>query len=406
MFSLALLELMAVTGLLYSLLLIFVEVGPLEVMALLFAWTVGVSLVYYYSRPWAKPFRLSALLLLAPLYFYHDGGAWTFFLITVPLLLMYLERFLLRGSCEDYVDNFRKVALIYPVALFLRWAAPGFGEAINRSAPFIFVYFLSSILLIRSVRHVEAGMDLRRLQGTNLRYLIVIATVLLLSTLAEVRRLAGLTVRGLISLLFLPVVLALQLLGWIMARLSSWIMRHPIDWSRLQELPKLDNGGEVPPLVEGTPSPILETIFEIMRATFIALLIGGALYILYRLLLRGGRQIYRGLDYVEEREFLLRQGPRQKRRFRLWDRLPRDPAEQVRFYYRKFLEKLVRQKVELHKDDTSLEIQKKAKVLFPQGPEEIRDIYIASRYGQKAVNGEMVRRMEGLVRELEGGGHP
>ncbi|HHW98980.1 MAG TPA: hypothetical protein GX738_05030, partial [Firmicutes bacterium] len=304
MLSLTFLELISVTALLYSLLLIFVEFAPLEVMALLFAWTVVVGLFYHYSRQWAKGFRLSALLLLAPLYFYHGATAVVFFLITVPLLVMYLERYLLRGSCEDYVDNFRKVAIIYPVAFFIRWSAPEFGTAINRSAPFIFVYFLSSILLIRSVRHVEAGMDVRRLQGANFRYLIVIATVFLLATMDRVRQLAGDTARSLVSLLFLPVVLTLRLLGWIMSQLSSWIIRRPIDWLDPREMPNQENWGEMPPLVEGTPSTILETIFEILRVTFIALLIGGAVYLLYRLLLRAGRERYYGLDYVEEREFL------------------------------------------------------------------------------------------------------
>lgn len=401
MLSLTFLELISVTALLYSLLLIFVEFAPLEVMALLFAWTVVVGLFYYYGRQWAKGFRLSALLLLAPLYFYHGATAVVFFLITVPLLVMYLERYLLRGSCEDYVDNFRKVAIIYPVAFFIRWSAPEFGTAINRSAPFIFVYFLSSILLIRSVRHVEAGMDVRRLQGTNFRYLIVIATVFLLATMDRVRQLAGDTARSLVSLLFLPVVLTLRLLGWIMSQLSGWIIRRPIDWLDPREMPNQENWGEMPPLVEGAPSTILETIFEILRVTFIALLIGGAVYLLYRLLRRGGRERYYGLDYVEEREFLIRRGSKQQRRFRLWDRMPPDPAGQVRFYYRKFLEKLRARQVALHRANTSLEIQKKAEAVFPQGPEGIRGIYIASRYGEKAVDGEIVRRMERLVRELE-----
>ena len=57
--------------------------------------------------------------------------------------------------------------------------------------------------------------------------------------------------------------------------------------------------------------------------------------------------------------------------------------------------------VALHRANTSLEIQKKAEAVFPQGPEGIRGIYIASRYGEKAVDGEIVRRMERLVRELE-----
>ena len=87
MISMILLELLSVTALLFSTLLIFLEFAPLEVMALLFAWVVAVCLFHHYSRNWAKVFRLSILLLLAPLFFYHDSIALIFFLIAAPLLL-------------------------------------------------------------------------------------------------------------------------------------------------------------------------------------------------------------------------------------------------------------------------------------------------------------------------------
>jgi len=401
MLSLALLELISVTALLYSLLLVFVQFASLQVMALFFTWTVIVGMLYFYGHSRAKGVRLSALLLLLPLYFYRSATALIFFLITVPLLLMYLERFLLRGSYDNYVDNFRKVAVVYPVAMFLRWMAPEFGAAINHSAPFIFTYFLSAILLIRSVRHVEAGMDLQRLQGTNFHYLLTIAAVFLLATLEQVRQLAKQTVSGLLSLFFLPVVLCLRLLGWVLSLLSDWSMGRRLDWLKPRELPGQGNLGEMPPsLVEGAPSALWEKIIEGLQATFIALLIAGAVYILYRLLLRGGREHYQGVDYVEEREFLIRRGPRQQRRIRWWERLPRDPAGQVRFYYRRFLQKLQARQVAIHKADTTLEVQQRAEAVFTHLPQEIRDIYIASRYGEKAVDVETVKEMERLVREL------
>ncbi|HCX79593.1 MAG TPA: hypothetical protein DG577_09285 [Firmicutes bacterium] len=72
----------------------------------------------------------------------------------------------------------------------------------------------------------------------------------------------------------------------------------------------------------------------------------------------------------------------------------------MRYYYRKFLEKLVTKKVELTKADTSLVIQEKAEIVFPQGPEEIRDIYIASRYGEKEADSATAAQIGQLYKDL------
>lgn len=133
MISLGLLELLSVTALLYSLLLIFVEFAPLEIMALLFAWHLAVGLFYYYSHNWAKIFRSSALLFLPPLFVASGNrAAWAFFVITVPLLLLYLEKFLQKGGYDDYVDSFKRVLLIYAVAFFIRWGLADIGGMLTR----------------------------------------------------------------------------------------------------------------------------------------------------------------------------------------------------------------------------------------------------------------------------------
>lgn len=402
MISLCFLELLSVTALLFSLLLIFMEFATLEVMALLFAWELAVSLFYYYSRNWAKIFRSSALLLLAPLFvFFNNRAALAFLVITGPLLLLYLERFLQKGSYDDYVDNFKRVVAVYAVAFFIRWGLADIGGDVNEAAPFIFVYFLSSIVLIRSARHIEAGMDIRRLQGTNIRYLIFIATAFIVASVDEVRQIAGFMVLMFIRLLFSPVLLLLQLFGWFLGILGRWITINPFWWVDLSKFLGIEGfGGEVPP-AEGIKETVMPAWLNILGKLLPALLIGLGVFVLYRLLVRVGQGGYQGLDYVEEREHLKREARGRKRRFRLKDRLPRHPSEQVRYYYRRFLERLVTERVDLTRANTSLEVNEKAESVFTHGPEEIRDIYVASRYGEKEVDSAAVRRMEQLYKELK-----
>ena len=400
MISLLLLELLSVTALLFSILLIFIEFASLAVVALLFVWAIGVGLLYHYSHSRAKILRCSGLLLLLPLYFLRGGGAVAFVTITSASLLFYLERFFHKGSLDDFVDNFRKMSAFYPVAFFLRWSLPDMGDAINRAAPFIFIYFLASIMLIRSIRHVEAGMDLRRLQSTNVGYLVFLTGLLTIMSLQEVRQFAGLAARLLIALLLLPLRLLLWGLGWIMAMLSGMFTGIPFDWE-FPEMPDMGTGDEFEYASEAAQWPFLSVLLAILKFVLLALLIGGAIFILYKLLARVGQGSYRGLDYVEEREYLRIERPRIRKRFLGKEKLPSLPSEQVRYYYRRFLEKLAAQKAELTEADTTLEIQKKAELSFPQGPEKIRSIYIASRYGEKEVDSTMVAQMKRLYNGLE-----
>lgn len=399
MISLLLLELLSVTALLYSILLIFIEFASFGAVAILFVWTIGAGLLYHYLGKRANIFRLSGLLLFLPLYFLRGGIAVAFVIITGASLLFYLERFFHRGSHDDFVDNFRKMAAVYPLAFFLRWSLPDMGNAINRAAPFIFIYFLASIMLIRSIRHVEAGMDLRRLQSTNAGYLVFITSLLVVMSLQEVRQLVSLAAKQVLELLLLPLRLLLWVLGWLMAMLSGLFTGIPSGWE-FPEMPDMGTGDRLEYASEAARWPFLAVLLTVLKFVLLALLIAGAAFFLYKLLARAGQASYKGLDYVEEREYLKIEGPK-RRRFRGREKLPSQPGEQIRYYYRRFLERLVAREVDLIEADTSLDIQKKAEAVFPDGPKAIRGIYIDSRYGEKEADSATAKQMGQLCNGLE-----
>jgi hypothetical protein len=373
------------------------DVGSPEAIALFFVWTVGVCLFYCVSRKWAKIFQGSILLLLAPLIIFKDRMTLVFILITVLMLCIYIERLLHKGSRSEYVSNFKKAIILFIVALYLRWILPNLGKAIALAAPYIFVYCLSTILMIRSCRHIEAGMDIKRLQRTNIRYLLFIAVVFLLTAVKQVRQFLVLAAKKFLALLLLPWQLLLRLFEWLNDILISletkgpsepWLFPESPDPEKIPAPPPTDVAEEVI-----ASSPIYDKIL-------IALLVAIGIFILYKILVKTGERSYKGLDYIEEREYIKKKKQRRQRRFLFRNKLPAEPGEQVRYYYRKFLEKLVTKKVELTQADTSLEIQEKAEIVYPQGPEEIRAIYIASRYGEKEADSAAVAQIEHLYKDL------
>ncbi|NLY86063.1 MAG: hypothetical protein GX077_06905, partial [Tissierellia bacterium] len=97
----------------------------------------------------------------------------------------------------------------------------------------------------------------------------------------------------------------------------------------------------------------------------------------------------------------IRDGKKEKKRkTRLFkDRFPRGPKDQVRYYYRKYLNK-VRSVIEIEPSDTSLDVNNKA-TGFDRGViEKIREIYINIRYGNKEAKAETVKEMEELYKKL------
>jgi hypothetical protein len=404
MISLVLLELSSVVALLFSILLIYLQFAPLQVMARLFVGAVAVGLLYHWGRPRAKIFRGSPLLLLTPLSIYRDGYALAFILIAALLFTLYLERFLQRGSHDDYVINLRRAAAVYPIAFFIRWAGPNLGEAVNRAAPFIFVYLLTAIMLIRSLRHVEAGMDIRRLQGSNVGFVGFLAGCFLIMSVDRVRQLAGLAAQQMLALLFYPFRMLLWLLAWQVELLGGWLANVPFqrpEPPKLPELPGLATYDKLELPEEPVQSKTLAVILGFLRVVGLILLIAITLFVLYKLLVRVGKRSYRGLDYIEEREYLKIAGRKRKRRLRLREKLPSQPGEQIRYYYRRFLERLAAKRVELAPADTTLKIQRKAERYYPHGPQQIRNLYIVSRYGGKEADDTVVAQMEQLYKGLE-----
>jgi hypothetical protein len=187
-------------------------------------------------------------------------------------------------------------------------------------------------------------------------------------------------------------------------KLSDWLLQLLIYLRRGKKKGQWLPHHEDPGQFQGE-EPLEEFVEEYVADTGVAdtilgiLLLAAVLYILYRLFAKTGSRIkYEGLDYIEEREYIKTRRPKKKRTPR--DKFPAELGEQIRFYYRRFLDKLARNKVEILKSDTSLEVNEKAEAVFSAGTDRIRSLYIASRYGEKPADKETVAEMESLYKGL------
>lgn len=394
MFEILLLELITVVSFLFSIVLLFFAIAPVNEMYVLFLWAVAASLVVAYARTKGRIFELTGLLLLAPLLFY-DNSAAVFILFTSLTMYLYIWISLGRGGHADYVSNLKKYLAAYLIAAIVRSYLETLSGSLTISLPYIMFFLLASIVLIRSVRHLDSGMEVKRLRSTNLKYIAMLATVMLVTTVEQVREYMWIGVGFLYGIILLPARLLVKLIEIIFELLYLLRRDRPGSWDDRPQLPgDIWGDGDAPGAGE---EELMYIDFSILEKIIAVLLIIVILYALYSILRKRGRALYSSVKYTEEREFI--KEVRKRRRTR--GRYPSNLREQIRFYYRRYLGKLKRADVGIARSDTSQDVNAKAASVFETGIERIRDIYIQARYSNKDVDRQDVEEMESLFKQLK-----
>jgi hypothetical protein len=142
-------------------------------------------------------------------------------------------------------------------------------------------------------------------------------------------------------------------------------------------------------------------IFNIIIRAFVILLVA---YIIIKLFngLANNESVQE--EYLEEKEFILRSEDQGKYHRRgLFEFLkPKNSNEQIRFYYQKYLRNCMDKGIEITERDTTEEISNKSQIKFDKKLiDNIRNIYIKIRYGEKESTKEMAREMGEYVKRIK-----
>ena len=393
MIQIILLEMITIISLLFSLLLLYVSFAPAYEMLLLFAWMIAASMVFVISSNKFRIFDLTILLLLVPLYFFESLVAVAFILVTPIVVYLYAKSSLLRGSRVDYVQNLKKAFMIFIAAVLIKtFLDEELTGSIAYAVPYLIAYLLASVILIRSIRHIDSGMDPKTINKANAHYIAIMSIVAALATLEDLRAFFLSLAVNFYRIFGYGIVTVITAIVGLFNDTSEYTGDEEIASDPVLDLPS----GQRPEDIVGEEQLFLDLSWlEIIVTVILVLAIG---YMLFRAISKGGRKIYGALEFTEEREFII--GTKKNRKFFAFDRYPSEMQNQIRYYYRKYLAKLSKKQVEISKSDTSLEVNQKAEGFFAGGIDKIRSIYIDSRYGNKDVNENTVQKIKDLYREL------
>ena len=394
MIEVILFELISIVSLLFSLWLSFFEFAAGSKVFLVFLWVVFSSLIFALIHIKSRVYKISIILILMPLIFYRDIKSIAFLLLLTIFVYLYVKKSLLEGSHSEYAYKIKNTYVLCFILGYISAKAFGLDGHINTALPFYTIYFISSLILLRTIRHIDSNMDVEKIRKNNIKYLMLIALVTPISASQDLRNYIWIRFKYLFEKLMIIVFYPMYLIGKLFDR--DW-RKIKVGSSLFEEVGK-DTVYNLE-LQEATEeAEILD--FTILKIIFASILFLMVVFIVYKLIMKSSTRQYSDISYTEEREFIRDTSRKKRRRWFFREKYPVDLREQVRFFYRKYLEKLKRENVNILKSDTSLDVNQKAREILDHGIDDLRKIYIKCRYSKEEITEEDVDNIKNIYHNL------
>lgn len=403
-----LIEIISFASLLYSLTSIFSRIASTNEMLLLFLWVVIVATFYSINKSKHLVYRGMILLVFLPLLYFDEPKQIYFILITGILILLYSKTSVLNGTHSQYVQKAKYGFIFLGIAVYARLMTSdlriliqtevveeGISGSLAFAAPFLMLFILTTIMLNRIIRHLEFDPNIKSIRRTNMKYLAGVGLVILTTGVESIRQAI---IDGFTKLAYGFLMGISYFFYWI----TSWIKFEPAEVEQVEE--EVEGALEAGALSMQEYFDSVRGNEEAMRFDILAKILGFVLiivliYIVYRIFKKSNTSRDDDVEYIEEREQMKKT---EKKRKSIFENIipPKDIGNQIRFHYRKFLRKVEKAEIELTSSDTSLDINERAKGEFGEEVDEIREIYIDSRYGNKKVDKESVEKIKSLYKNL------
>lgn len=353
--------------------------------------------------------KLTPIFMLIPLLWLRAIDEVAFILILTAISTYFLNRGLVLSSYGYLVDEFKKGTMVIGVILLLSYIANDFISFNNLAAPFVLIYLITSVILLRSLRYLEYSNDVAKLNRSNIRYAaIAVLTSLILSNNWALTQLKN-VLRFIKSIYDWILIVAFSwlfdLIGLLAEKIYNFILYLLEKYGGEVDVPQEEIVGEAYSDIE----KIINIDYEayINNQKYLSIILGGLTlilfcYLIFRLYAKQANKKVVVEDYIEKKEFILdNQGFKQ-----IFNRVinyvrPKSNEEKVRIYYKKFLENCKINNISIIRSDTSMDVALKAKSQYDYSlMEEMRRIYIAVRYGEERVDSKTLNTFKGYYKEL------
>lgn len=274
---------------------------------------------------------------------------------------------------------------------------------ISLSSYYVVIYLVSSVILLRNLRFLEYNRDSmegRRINNRNSIIIVLFSGVLSISNVTVI-------LIGIIKSAYLYIAdLFMHMFAWIFIGIG-YLISAAIDvltalikklGSNTQELEPVlqDSNINLPQVKKGEvliDKLLNNAVFQVTVRVFVILL---TVYITLRLFSGLMNRESENEEYSEEKEFIINtKSGDNSLKSRFFDFMkPRSNEEKVRQYYRKYIKRCLDKDIEINEMDTTEEIRNKSQKKFEKTIiNNIRNVYIKIRYGEKGASKETVKEM-------------
>lgn len=379
--------------------------------SLIYLWLCIIGfLINYYSKKKSKLIFLAIAVSFLPLITASSIEELIYLAVycIITILVILRGRSVIRYDIE--LDMFKKGIYICIGTFIVSTAIGGIGLFSNYSAYYVIIYLVTSILLLRNLRFIEYNKDSSEGKRINNSYSIIIVIFSFILSISYVREMVIKIIKG--SYLFI-INLFMYLFSWLItgiAYVMSIVVYAIIEFlNKLGPNPqKLEiilqpSEAEAAKMEQGevfVDKLLNNPIYNIIVRAFIILIV---VYIIMRLFKGFMNNVSEQEEYSEEKELILRKAETDKSVKKVFlDFLkPKSYNEQIRLYYQKYMSKCLDRDIEITEMDTTEEINNKSQIKFDKKLiDDIRNIYIKIRYGEKESTKEMAKEMGQYVKSI------
>lgn len=378
----------------FSILTYAIPYNTLGSYSIVYSMCIIVTYLGCYLKEKGKFYYIVGLLLLPCLFLLREEGSVVFLISVIAFIYFTIIRYTGLLSYGHFIDSFKSGFRFYILIVLLSFITGTTSFINNISGFFMIIYFITSVILLRSLRHIENNQNMDKINKQNTLYSILI---LAFSVLLPIEEFVQFVVNGvkftynLIADLFFKVFYWLFMgAGYISMLLVEFFKKFfagqevkPEEASEnaedIMEILKNKEPEEIAPIVV----LIIDWIIRILIIVFI-------IYIIGKMFKRIKSKKHVKEEYIEESEFIRVKEIKEKKKRNIFR--PRGEKAQIRYYYRKFLNKCLKNDIPIGKQDTTEEINKKASNNYESEPlDNLRSTYVKVRYGDKEVDKRAVK---------------
>lgn len=353
-----------------------------------------------------KLYYIPVLIIMLNLIFDHSVSSFFFTAVVMIFNFYFIKKDIFKLDYRMLIDEFRAgfaaVIIIFLFALVTRSTA-AFGRV---SAPFLIVYLISSVTLLRSLRNSEFTEKRKFVNTSNFAYCTLVILISFILGIEQVRT----GIFNMIAAIYFKIIDILVFLLSHVFAFVGYFLEYFFEFLKKLLLQKgsskafdsfrnsTSNDSENP--FKNHISKVLvdsagfHIIMEILLIAFI-------LYLFYRMFTKRIHSAKYEEQFTESKDFILFHKSGSKKSLRRFLK-PAAYRDYVRYYYSKFLKLAEKYNTGITKSDTTLDINKKARTNFSKDAlDDMRSIYIKARYSSTDVGNDDVNRIRKNYKKLK-----